>query len=85
MSSRSMRPIAGALGDAAAALWLAPAYPHAVCGARIFPGHDRHRRSRCSRRAHAADRQLGSHNSDSAHEWDASFSWTKTITPGSAT
>ena len=37
MLSRSMRPIAGALTIAAAALWLTPAYPHAVCGARIFP------------------------------------------------
>ena len=37
MSSLSMRSIAGALAGASAALWLTPAYPHSVCGDRIFP------------------------------------------------
>ena len=37
MSSRTMRSFAGALAGASAALWLTPAFPHAVCGDRIFP------------------------------------------------
>ena len=37
MPTPKIRSIAGALCGAAAALWLTPAYPHAVCGDRIFP------------------------------------------------
>ena len=36
MQTRRIRS-AGPLTGAAAALWLTPAYPHAVCGDRIFP------------------------------------------------
>ena len=37
MPTPKIRPTAGALAGAATALWLTPAYPHAVCGDRIFP------------------------------------------------
>ncbi len=37
MTMLTIRASAGACAAAAAALWLTPAYPHAVCGARIFP------------------------------------------------
>ena len=37
MPTPKIRSTAGALAGAAAALWLTPAYPHAVCGDRIFP------------------------------------------------
>src|SRR5271155_4373641 len=37
MPTPKIRSTAGALSGAAAALWLTPAYPHAVCGDRIFP------------------------------------------------
>jgi hypothetical protein len=37
MSTLHFRTTVGALAAAAAALWLTPAYPHAVCGDRIFP------------------------------------------------
>jgi hypothetical protein len=37
MFSRSARPVAGALAGIAASWWLTPAYPHAICGDRIFP------------------------------------------------
>ena len=64
------------------ALWLSPAFAHAVCGDRIFPatlGID--------------DPGVGDElalptltylpqNADGAQESDAEFSWTKTILPG---
>jgi hypothetical protein len=67
---------------AAAALWLSPAFAHAVCGDRIFPatlGID--------------DPGVGDElalptltylpqNGEGAQELDAEFSWTKTILPG---
>ena len=31
------RALVGAFAAAGAALWFTPAYPHAVCGSRIFP------------------------------------------------
>ena len=31
------RALIGALAAISAALWFTPAYPHAVCGSRIFP------------------------------------------------
>ena len=37
MPTPKIRSAAGAFAGAAAALWLTPAYPHAVCGDRIFP------------------------------------------------
>jgi hypothetical protein len=77
-----IRPIAGALLGAAAALWLTPAYPHAVCGARIFPATIAIDDPGVLDELTLPTVSWVPNNSDGAHEWDASFSWTKTITPG---
>jgi hypothetical protein len=37
MPTPKIRSAAGAFTGAVAALWLTPAYPHSVCGDRIFP------------------------------------------------
>jgi len=82
MLSSTWRSGARAAIGVAAALWLSPAFAHAVCGDRIFPatlGID--------------DPGVGDElalptltylpqNSDGAQEFDASFSYTKTIFPG---
>ncbi len=75
------RALAGALAGLAVCLWLTPAFPHAVCGDRIFP-------ATLAIDDPGVDDELAlptiswvPYNSDGAHEFDASFSWTKTITP----
>ena len=67
---------------AAAALWLTPAYPHAVCGARIFPATLAIDDPGVLDELTLPTVSWVPNNSDGAQEWDASFSWTKTITPG---
>ena len=76
------RVVARAALAAGAALWFSPAFAHAVCGDRIFPatlGID--------------DPGVGDElalptltwqpqASDGTREFDATFSWTKTILPG---
>ena len=47
-----------------------------------LPGHPRDRRSRRHDELTLPTVSYVPFNSDGAHEWDASFSWTKTITPG---
>ena len=81
---RSIRigsPVA-ALSGAVAVLWLTPAYPHAVCGARIFPATLAIDDPGVLDELTLPTVSWVPNNSDGAHEWDASFSWTKTITPG---
>src|SRR5208282_6715174 len=82
MISSRIRAGVGASAASIAALWLTAAYPHAVCGNRIFPatlGID--------------DPGVGDElalptltylpsNSGGSQEFDATFSWTKTIFPG---
>jgi hypothetical protein len=77
-----IRWTAGALAGAAAALWLTPAYPHAVCGDRIFPATLAIDDPGVTDELALPTVSYVPFNSDAAHEWDASFSWTKTITPG---
>jgi hypothetical protein len=81
MTRSRLRAAFGALAATFAALWLTPAYPHAVCGSRIFPatlGID--------------DPGVGDElafptltylprNSDGSEEFDATFNYTKTIFP----
>ena len=82
MQTPKIRSTAGALCAATATLWLTPAYPHAVCGDRIFPatlaiddpGVLTNSPCRPSARFPSTPTAPTS--------WDASFSWTKTITPG---
>ena len=82
MLSATWRSAARVVFGVAAALWLSPAFAHAVCGDRIFPatlGID--------------DPGVGDElalptltylpqNSSGSQEFDASFSYTKTIFPG---
>src|SRR5271165_3322101 len=82
MSPPLSRAAAGAL-VAASALWLTPAFSHAVCGDRIFPAT-----------LAIDDPGVGDElalptvswtptdpYTSSPQELDATFSWTKTITP----
>jgi hypothetical protein len=82
MPTPKIRSTAGALAGAAAALWLTPAYPHAVCGDRIFPATLAIDDPGVTDELALPTVSYVPFNSDAAHEWDASFSWTKTITPG---
>ena len=82
MSISRIRSAAGALTGAVAALWLTPAYPHAVCGDRIFPATIAIDDPGVLDELTLPTVSYVPFNSDGAHEWDASFSWTKTITPG---
>ena len=82
MSPYLPRVLSGAIAAMAASLCLSPAYSHAVCGNRVFPatlGVD--------------DPGVGDElalptltylpsNSNGSQEFDASFSYTKTIFPG---
>jgi hypothetical protein len=82
MSCLSNRSIAGALAGATALFWLAPAYPHAVCGARIFPATIAIDDPGVLDELTLPTVSYVPFNSNGANELDASFSWTKTITPG---
>ena len=81
MSICRIRSAAVALTGAVAALWLGPAYPHAVCGDRIFPATLAIDDPGVQDELALPTVSYVPFNSDGAHEWDASFSWTKTITP----
>ena len=61
---------------------LSPAYAHAVCGARIFPATLAIDDPGVLDELTLPAVSYVPFNSDGAHEWDASFGWTKTITPG---
>ncbi len=62
-------------------MWLSPAYPHAVCGDRTFPATLAIDDPGVLDELTLPTVSWVPYNSDGAHEWDASFSWTKTITP----
>jgi hypothetical protein len=82
MPTLQIRSTARVLCAAAAAMWLAPAYPHAVCGDRIFPATLAIDDPGVTDELALPTVSYVPFNSDGAHEWDANFSWTKTITPG---
>jgi hypothetical protein len=81
MSICRIRSAAVAFTGAATALWVEPAYPHAVCGARIFPATLAIDDPGVLDELTLPTVSWVPSNSTGAHEWDASFSWTKTITP----
>jgi hypothetical protein len=81
MSICRIRSAGVALAGAIAALWLAPAYPHAVCGDRIFPATLAIDDPGVNDELALPTVSYVPFNSDGANELDASFSWTKTITP----
>jgi hypothetical protein len=82
MTIATRRVAAGAMIGAAAALWLSPAFPHAVCGDRIFPATLGIDDPGVSDELALPTLTYLPQNSDGAQEFDAEFSWTKTILPG---
>jgi hypothetical protein len=82
MSSSRIRLAAGAFAGAGALLCLTPAFPHAVCGARIFPATLAIDDPGVLDELTLPTVSWVPSNSAGAEEWNASFSWTKTITPG---
>ncbi len=81
MTTLSLRATAAVLVGAAAALWLSPAFGHAVCGDRIFPATlDIDDPGVGDELALPTLTYLPS-NSGGSQEFDATFSWTKTIFP----
>ena len=82
MQTPKIRSTAGVLCAATAILWLTPAYPHAVCGDRIFPATLAIDDPGVTDELALPTVSYVPFNSDGANEFDANFSWTKTITPG---
>ena len=82
MTIATPRVAVGALIGATAALWLSPAFAHAVCGDRIFPATLGIDDPGVSDELALPTLTYLPQNSDGAHEFDAEFSWTKTILPG---
>jgi hypothetical protein len=82
MSLLRIRLAAGALAGAFVAMGTATAHAHAVCGARVFPATLAIDDPGVLDELTLPTVSYVPFNSAGAHEWDASFSWTKTITPG---
>jgi hypothetical protein len=82
MSLLRIRLAAGALAGAFVAAGTAAAQAHAVCGDRTFPATIAIDDPGVLDELTLPTVSYVPFNSDGAHEWDASFSWTKTITPG---
>jgi hypothetical protein len=79
-----IRASAAAFAASAAGLWLTPAYPHAVCGARIFPATLAIDDPGVTDELTLPTVQWAPQNSDGVGELDASGSWAKTIFPNLA-
>ncbi len=84
MTIATLRVAAGALLGATAALWLSPAFAHAVCGDRIFPATLAIDDPGVNDELALPTLTYLPQNSGGAQEFDASFSWSKTITPNTA-
>jgi hypothetical protein len=84
MPTPKLRSTAGAFAGAAAALWLMPAYPHAVCGDRIFPATLAIDDPGVTDELTLPTVQWLPQNADGVGELDASGSWAKTIFPNLA-
>jgi hypothetical protein len=80
MSSSHRRAAVGALAAMGAALWFTPAYPHAVCGPRIFPATLGIDDPGVNDEFSPTFLYLPS-NSGGMQEFDGNFSWSKTIIP----
>jgi hypothetical protein len=81
MLSVTWRSVARAIFGVAAALWLSPAFAHAVCGDRIFPATLDINDPGVGDELSAPTLAYLPQNSDGAQEFDATFSWSKTIFP----
>ncbi len=84
MTIATLRVAASALLGATAALWLSPAFAHAVCGDRIFPATLAIDDPGVTDELALPTLTYLPQNSDGVQEFDASFSWAKTITPNTA-
>ena len=82
MTTLALRAVAGALAGVAALCWLSPAFAHAVCGDRIFPATLAIDDPGVGDELALPTLTYLPQNGDGAQEFDASFSWTKTIFPG---
>ncbi len=81
MTSATSRVVAGALVGAAAAFWLSPAFAHAVCGDRIFPATLAIDDPGVGDELALPTLTYLPQNSSGSQEFDATFSYTKTIFP----
>jgi hypothetical protein len=84
MPTPKIRSAAGTLAGAAAALWLEPAHPHAVCGDRVFPATLAIDDPGVTDELALPTLQWLPQNADGVGEFDANFSWSKTIFPNLA-
>src|SRR6202050_1925665 len=84
MPTPKTRSPGGALAGAAAALWLTPALPHAVCGDRIFPATLAIDDPGVTDELALPTLEWLPQNADGVGEFDANFSWSKTIFPNLA-
>jgi hypothetical protein len=75
------RPLLGAFAAAAVGLWLTPAYPHAVCGDRIFPATLAIDDPGVGDELALPTISWVPYDSTGGQTLNPSFSWTKTITP----
>src|SRR5208282_1596323 len=79
MISSRIRAGVGASAASIAALWLTPAYPHAVCGNRIFPATLTIDDPGVNDELALPTLTYLPKNSDGVQEFEGSFSYTKTI------
>ncbi len=84
MNTATSRVAAGAILGAAAALWLSPAFAHAVCGDRIFPATLAIDDPGVGDELALPTLTYLPQNSGGSQELDANFSWSKTIFPNFA-
>ena len=84
MTIATLRVAAGAILGVPAAFWLSPAFAHAVCGDRIFPATLAIDDPGVTDELALPTLTYLPQNSDGVQEFDASFSWAKTITPNTA-
>src|SRR5271155_3486239 len=84
MTIATSRIGAGAFLSAVAALWISPAFAHAVCGDRIFPATLAIDDPGVNDELALPTLSYLPQNSDGAQQFDGSFSWSKTIVPNVA-
>ncbi len=81
MNTATLRVVSGAIVGAATALWLSPAFAHAVCGDRVFPATLAIDDPGVNDELALPTLTYLPQNSGGSQEFDGSFSWSKTITP----
>ncbi len=84
MNTATLRVVTSAIVGAATALWLSPAFPHAVCGDRVFPATLAISDPGVTDELALPTLTYLPQTSGGSQEFDANFSWSKTITPNTA-